>query len=59
MPYFTLYFVMSYIVAKSDPFSIRFNTDAIEAVPELTETVADAKAGSGFQLAYFMSSNNC
>ena len=55
----TINILIPYFIAKSDPFSVQFNTDAFEVVPELTETVADAKAGSGFQLAYFMSSNNC
>ena len=46
-------------LAKSDPFSIQFVSDWIEAKLEAIGEVATNQAGSGFQLTYFMSSNNC
>ena len=46
--------------AKTDPFNIQFLTDHFEMENESKADMKDgAKKGSGFQLAYFMSSNNC
>ena len=48
------------ISAKSEPYTIQFVTDNIETMVEaLADATAGAKLGSGFQLAYFMSSNGC
>ena len=46
--------------AKTEPFNLQFLSDAIEAAAE--SAIADpagSQAGSGFQLTYFMTSNNC
>ena len=45
--------------AKQDPFSLQFLTDSLEANEESIADVANSQAGSGFQLTYTMSSNNC
>jgi len=48
------------VCTKSDPFSLSFLTDQFEAkVESAADTLANAQAGSGFRLTYFMSSNNC
>ena len=48
-------------IAKQDPFSLQFLTDWFEAEKEAGADKAanNAQAGSGFQLTYTMSSNNC
>lgn len=48
------------ICSKSDPFNLQFLTDAFETDKEtLIDAANDAQAGSGFQLTYFQSSDNC
>jgi len=47
------------VCTKQDPFSLQFLTDGLEAKEESTADVANSQAGSGFQLTYTMSSNNC
>ena len=47
------------ISAKSTPFSLQFLTDGFESEEEAKADGANSKGGSGFQLAYFMSSNGC
>jgi len=47
------------ICTKQDPFSLQFLTDSLEANEESIADVANSQAGSGFQLTYTMSSNNC
>jgi len=47
------------ICTKQDPFSLQFLTDAFEADVESAADAANSQAGSGFQLTYTMSSNNC
>jgi len=47
------------ICTKSEPFSLQFITDQFEAKNEAIGDVAANQPGSGFQLTFFMSSNNC
>ena len=50
----------TFFSAKTEPFNLQFLTDAFEA--QIESAIADpatAQAGSGFQLTYFMTSNNC
>lgn len=49
------------ILAKQDPFSLQFLTDAFEAGNEAdsANAAANSQPGSGFQLTFTMSSNNC
>ena len=48
------------ISAKSSPFSLQFLTDEWEMdVEAAADAVAGAQKGSGVQLAYFMSNQNC
>jgi len=47
------------VCTKSEPFTLQFLSDAIEFEEEAKEDLAAGKPGSGFQLAYFMSSKGC
>ena len=49
-----------YVSANLTPFNIQFITDQIEMQNEaLVDNNATPKTGSGFQLAYFMTTNKC